>query len=377
MLGNIGNNDAAATAAKNSDDGARPVAENTDAASTDSRKSSGRVLPIIVSLCMLLCLGAVLLALWRGEAASPATAAATSEEIESLRQKKAELERQLQQDPCTLRQSLGLPEQASAQRTAVHDPAASAPEKGATASSPPAVADKTDQGGTAATASSPSAEASKNDSVDRVENATVFIISEVAGGLATGTGFFVAPEMVMSNAHVVGNNPSRVLIINRKLGVPVQAAVVDIKTGRGTLEADYALLRVPRQDAIQPLALRDTPRRTEKIQAWGYPHAVSRSDPKYQALMRGQRAVAPELVFSDGVISAIMERTPPLIAHTAVLSHGNSGGPLTDEKGRVVGINTYGSLDDDTYRQTSFALPASDFISFLRKNGVAVTLLKP
>jgi len=358
-----------------------------DAAATGARKSGGRALPLIVSLCMLLCLGAALYALWRADAARhqppPAPAAAENEEIESLRRQKAQLEALLQQAPCMVRQSLGLPKRSAPAPSAAPvpsaaSPSAAAPEKEAPATPPPAVADNAAQDGAPApTTPPPSVKASKNESVDRVENATVFIISETKEGLSTGTGFFVAPDMVMTNAHVVGNARKRVLIINRKLGAPVQATVVSVKGGRGAGDADYALLRVPKQRALQPLALRDIPRRTEKIQAWGYPHAVSRSDPKYLALMRGQKAVAPELVFSDGVVSAIIERTPPIIAHTAPLSHGNSGGPLTDENGLVVGINTLISLDDESYRQTSMALPASDFIGFLQQNGVAVTLVTP
>jgi len=341
---------------KNSSDEARPIAGNEDAAQTAPPKNKGRMLPLFIFFCLLLCLGAALFALWRNEAASQApshaSAAVNDEEIASLRRKKAELEALLQKDPCALRQSLGLA------------PAAPPP--------PPAAADNTP-----ATPPSTGATASKAESVDKVENATVFIISIAGKGLSTGTGFFVTPDMVMTNAHVVGNAPSRVFVINRKLGKPVQAGVVSTKGGEGTGGADYALLRVSGPQAVHPLVLRDTPRRTEKVNAWGYPYAVSRSDPKYQALMRGQLDVAPELVFSDGVVSAIMDRTPPVIVHTAPLSQGNSGGPLTDDHGMVVGINTLISLDDESYRQTSFALPASDFINFLRQNGVAVTLSKP
>ena len=341
-----------------------------------------KALPIIVFLLLLCCLGGALFALWKQHAASQeaplASTSVPNKELAALRQQKTRLEDLLRQDPCTLRQSLGLPKRVQPSSSARVSADSSLKEGGAAAPSlPPPVTDRAEQSDTSATTPSKSTTASKNENVDRVENATVFIISEIKGGLSTGTGFFVAPDMVMSNAHVVGNAPSRIFIINRKLGAPVQAKVVNIRGGKNTGERDYALLRVPKQNSIQPLALRDTPRRTEKVNAWGYPHAVSRSDPKYQALMRGQKAVAPELVFSDGVVSAIIERTPPIIAHTAPLSQGNSGGPLTDENGLVVGINTLISLDDESYRQTSMALPASDFIGFLQQNGVAVTLVKP
>ena len=352
------------------------TAMKEDTSATGKKNRGGRILPIIVSFCMLLCLGAVLFALGRVETAGQkipqAPAAAKNEEIESLRRQKTKLEELLQQEPCRLRQSLGLP-QRSAPGSGGPDPSASSALKETTAAppQPPAAANNAAQDG-------PSATTSKNESVDKIEDATVFIISEAGEEINTGTGFFVAPDMVISNAHVVGNTPAWVFIINHKLGAPVQATVVSVRGGQSTGGADYALLRVPRQQAIQPLALRDTPRRTEKVNAWGYPRAISKNDPKYQALvMRGQMDVAPELVFSDGAVSAILERTPPLIIHTAPLSQGNSGGPLTDEKGLVVGINTLISLDDESYRQTSIALPASDFISFLQQNGVAVTLVKP
>ena len=352
-----------------------------DTADTNHKNDYSRALPIIVTLCMLLCIGVLLFVLWSKAAERQrflhTSIAAKNAEIESLLQRKTEFEELLQLEPCTLRQRLDERAKQSAPESGMHDPSASSSAGRATPAPLPAVTDNAAQGGTPDTTPSPSVTASKDESVDRVENATVFIIVEDGEGLGTGTGFFVAPDMVMTNAHVVGNAPARILIINGKLGAPVSATVVGIERGQSTGGRDYALLRVPAQHSIQPLALRDTPRRTENVYAWGYPFAVSRSDPKYQALMRGQKAVAPEVIFSAGVVSAIMERTPPFIVHTALLSHGNSGGPLTDENGLVVGINTAGSTDDRTSRQTSIALPASDFINFLRENGVAVTLVTP
>jgi len=82
-------------------------------AATDQKNIRSKALPVIVFLILLLCVGGALFALWKQHAASQesyhASIAAQNEAIESLRQQKMRLEGLLQQDPCTLRQSLGLP----------------------------------------------------------------------------------------------------------------------------------------------------------------------------------------------------------------------------------------------------------------------------
>ncbi len=205
---------------------------------------------------------------------------------------------------------------------------------------------------------------------DLLEQGTVFILVEHGEDLAMGTGFFVAPGVVLTNKHVVGNS-GRVVVTNKALGAVTPAARVAVSQSD---EHDYAVLKVEgdRARQITPLTFNVKASRAEKVGTWGFPAAVSRNDPKFRALLlEGDGAAAPEIVYSDGVISVIIDKNPPIIVHTALLSQGNSGGPLVNDKGEVLGINTMISLDEDSYRQMSLSLAAADIFKFLSANGVS------
>ncbi|MBO4300039.1 MAG: trypsin-like peptidase domain-containing protein [Desulfovibrio sp.] len=205
------------------------------------------------------------------------------------------------------------------------------------------------------------------------ENACVFVVSaDAKQNLSTGTGFFVAPGMVVTNNHVVANAVGRILVTSKALKRPVIGEVVARATGNGR---DYALihLQMPVESQISVLPFASETKRTEKIGAWGFPDIVGKNDPAYAKLLKdGDLSAIPELSYTEGVVSALLERTPPLILHTAPISPGNSGGPLVNANGEIVGINTMITLDEDSYRQASIALSGRDLLDFLQKIGLAV-----
>ena len=210
----------------------------------------------------------------------------------------------------------------------------------------------------------------------RLEQGTVLILAPVPGGAQQGTGFFINPEQVLTNRHVVANAiGGQVVVTNAVLRGARRGTVVAQGSAPGS---DFAVIRVAfaEGDRIPVLPLSTNVSRTDKVSAWGFPALVSEQDPAYLKLLGGDFSAVPEVVFTDGVVNAILHTTPPNIVHSAVVSQGNSGGPLVNEKGDVVGINTFIRLDADSNRQTQTALGSDAIMAFLREKGIPFTELK-
>lgn len=208
---------------------------------------------------------------------------------------------------------------------------------------------------------------------DLSEQATVFILVPRGKGLGLGTGFFIADGLVVTNRHVVGGKGNEAFITNKTLGRPLKARVVASALG----ERDYAVLSTESVDSIVPFKFNLKVKRGDRVGTWGYPGLVIGDDPKLQALViEGDLSAAPEVVFTSGEVSAIHETEPPRIIHTAVISQGNSGGPLVNERGEVLGINTLLVIDDPSQsnRQSNYSLGASDLVRFLQTNNIPHTV---
>lgn len=144
----------------------------------------------------------------------------------------------------------------------------------------------------------------------------------------------------------------------------------------GNLGRDYAVLRVelPSGVNIKPLIFAAAdPEKTDKVEAWGFPGLAEGIDPAYDRLfvLRDFTAV-PQLVFTDGKVNAVMPSHPTTIMHSADISEGNSGGPLVNTKGEVVGINTFSRSAQKNYRDAYFALSGQDLFRFLKDHGIPV-----
>ena len=206
-----------------------------------------------------------------------------------------------------------------------------------------------------------------------MDQATVFVVSALGEQVGMGTGFFVAPGVIATNRHVAQGKGATIYVGNKALGGMHEARLIAFSNDESR---DYALLGVSSALASKApvLQIADTVSRMDRVSAWGFPGYITEIDPKLAALARGDEKSVPEVVYSPGEINVILERTPPVILHSAAISQGNSGGPLVNGQGVVVGINTFIKIADKSHAQANIALPGRDLAMFMKENGVSASM---
>lgn len=173
--------------------------------------------------------------------------------------------------------------------------------------------------------------------VKHAASVTVKVVSTGCGGLVTGSGFPIGDSLIVTNAHVVsGTTDHRVQTAD---GTILPASVVYFDP-----EVDIAILRVPGL-AGPSLTFAPAGRGTDGA-VIGYPGG-------------GQERIEPAVV--DGVIEAQGRDiyssnlvTRQIYVVQSQVRPGNSGGPLVDVQGRVVGVvfATSASRPDQAYALT-------------------------
>jgi S1-C subfamily serine protease len=165
-----------------------------------------------------------------------------------------------------------------------------------------------------------------------------------------GTGFVVAPNRVMSNAHVVAGSDSVTVEVD---GQTYDAGVVSYDP-----EADISILDVPNLPSV-PLSFAEgsAPTGTDAV-VMGYPGGG-------------------DFVATPARVREIIELNGPDIYRTATVTRevytirgtvrqGNSGGPMIDRTGKVLGV-VFGAAVDDA--DTGFVLTAKEVSRQLAKIG--------
>jgi S1-C subfamily serine protease len=176
--------------------------------------------------------------------------------------------------------------------------------------------------------------------VDRVHDSVVKVSGDAreCNRRSTGTGFVIAPERVITNAHVVaGTEDVRIELYDSRY----RATVVLFDP-----ETDVAVLRVPGLEApVLPFA-GEAPERGDAIVV-GYP-----LDGPYTAVSARLRQREP-IKGPDIYEEKTVERD--VYAIRSEVRPGNSGGPLLSPEGEVYGVIFAAAADDP---ETGFALTA-------------------
>jgi S1-C subfamily serine protease len=156
-------------------------------------------------------------------------------------------------------------------------------------------------------------------------------------GVATGTGFAIAGGRIVTNQHVVDGAEE---VVVRLRGRRVRSHVLG-----SDASTDLAILRLPRERArsLRTLTLGQSAdvRPGDTAIAIGNPFGLARTLTAGVVSAVGRRITAP-----DGA------RIRDAIQTDAAVNPGNSGGPLLDERGRVIGVIAQSRGDG-----LSFAVP--------------------
>jgi S1-C subfamily serine protease len=205
------------------------------------------------------------------------------------------------------------------------------------------------------------------------EASTVFILVNAAGRSGSGTGVVVAPGLILTNHHVIDIGPdASIRVMHPALASGQTAQVIAV---RGPLEStggDFALLRIADQTLpVLPFHVSTGSLRLSGVIATGFPGDVLSTDAAFQAsLASGRLPPPPGMTVTDGIVNAEqqIQSGARVLVHSAPLSSGNSGGPLIDMCGRMVGVNTF--VRRGALRTLNFALSAADAIGFLNAAGI-------
>lgn len=181
----------------------------------------------------------------------------------------------------------------------------------------------------------------------RVNPAVVTVLVDLKGGEASvGTGVILSQDgYILTNYHVVegGHSCQITLADNRQFDNAMYVA--------GDQDNDLAVLKVDGEDLpTAEIGASDSLVVGDKVYAIGNPLGVE---------LRG--------TFTDGIVSAINRdvelddgRVMTLVQTNAALNSGNSGGPLINIYGQVVGINTIKmSSAFSSIEGLGFAIPTS------------------
>jgi serine protease Do len=170
-----------------------------------------------------------------------------------------------------------------------------------------------------------------------------------ATGLSSGTGFVVSPDgMLVTCAHVVKDAKKIEVRLNGKVYDGVVKAVDNMH--------DVALVRIAARDLpVLTLVDSDKVELNEDVLVVGFPMSDE---------------VGASIKMTRGIISGVIgQKNDKLIQTDAAVNHGNSGGPVVNEMGQVIGIAA-AKIERLDVMNVSFIQPSNYVADLLKSQNV-------
>jgi len=204
--------------------------------------------------------------------------------------------------------------------------------------------------------------AAAEDPIERVSRATAFVKQTPAG---EGTAFCIDPAgLFITNVHVLnGLNMLATVPLVLDSGTPNERTVM-ARSLSSNNEWDLALLKVDSDQELPFLPMlpaEDEPALGTEVRAFGFP---------FGTLVDARN---PSITMNQGRVSSLGRDEAGIletIRFDAVVNFGNSGGPLVDSKGRVVGVVTAKMAPPAD--RTSFAVSLPRLREFLSQPGLGL-----
>lgn len=197
----------------------------------------------------------------------------------------------------------------------------------------------------------------RNRAVSNAAAETVKVVSVGCGGLEEGSGFPVAPGLILTNAHVVaGGHDSQVMVPGHLGSMAAQVVLFDP-------ERDVALLRVPGL-SLPALALSSSGSRATPGAVIGYPQGGN--EQVVPGAIRGQINAVGRDIYSGSLVDR------EIYVLQASVIPGNSGGPFVDLQGQVLGVVFAKSLVTDG---EGYALTVGEILPDISQGESATTVV--
>ena len=166
------------------------------------------------------------------------------------------------------------------------------------------------------------------------------IVVQIANPYSLGTGFYLGEyDIIVTNEHVIRGNDQ--VVIN---GYAFEEHLSQVLFVDEHLDLAFLDASQLNQEAKGKLSALAKPKIGEEILAVGHPFGLKFS-------------------FTKGIVSNphVVKNNLEFIQHDAALNPGNSGGPLVNHKGEIIGVNSFSIVNGNSI---GFSLP----IHYVKEN---------